>query len=349
MPLVSTVGGASGPLYGTFFLRVGGGLGDAEPFDPDGFAAALRAGLRASWHAGKAEAGDKTMFDAWRRRSMRSTRRWLRVDRGSRPAAGVGAPRKRAATRRRRCWPARGGPATWASAASGTRTRARPASPCCSLRQRTPSTRAPVVSAGGPVTGRRSMTPSSGGGALGVGIVVVSHSRALAEAAVALATEMLHGTEPRIASRPASTRPRSAPTPSPIAAAIERVDSAAGVVVLMDLGSAVLSAELALDLLADADARDRVLLCPAPLVEGLVVAAVAAAGGASRPEVAAEAQAALLGKSAHLAPAGIADDAGADAGPTVSATFTVENAHGLHARPAARLVGEVRRLDATVR
>jgi phosphocarrier protein FPr len=43
------------------------------------------------------------------------------------------------------------------------------------------------------------MTPSSDRGTPGVGIVVVSHSRALADAAVALAAEMLHGTEPRIA------------------------------------------------------------------------------------------------------------------------------------------------------
>lgn len=62
----------------------------------------------------------------------------------------------------------------------------------------------------------------------------------------------------------------------------------------MDLGSAVLSAELALELLDD-DARDRVVLCPAPLVEGLVAAAVAAAGGGSREEVAVEAVAGLSG------------------------------------------------------
>ena len=69
----------------------------------------------------------------------------------------------------------------------------------------------------------------------------------------------------------------------------------------MDLGSAVLSAELALELLDD-DARDRVVLCPAPLVEGLVVAAVAAAGGADRDEVAAEAAGALAGQDVgHLA------------------------------------------------
>jgi phosphoenolpyruvate---glycerone phosphotransferase subunit DhaL len=64
MTLVSTVGGASGPLYGTFFLRLGGALGDAEPVVPDAFAAALRAGLDGVVARGKAEAGDKTMYDA---------------------------------------------------------------------------------------------------------------------------------------------------------------------------------------------------------------------------------------------------------------------------------------------
>jgi dihydroxyacetone kinase-like protein len=64
MTLVSTVGGASGPLYGTFFLRLGGALGDAELVGPDAFAAALRAGLEGVVARGKAEAGDKTMVDA---------------------------------------------------------------------------------------------------------------------------------------------------------------------------------------------------------------------------------------------------------------------------------------------
>jgi phosphoenolpyruvate-protein phosphotransferase/dihydroxyacetone kinase phosphotransfer subunit len=192
------------------------------------------------------------------------------------------------------------------------------------------------------------MTRPGGGGALGVGIVVVSHSRALATAAVALATEMLHGAEPRIAVAAGLDQTTFGTDAVQIATAIEAVDSDAGVVVLMDLGSAVLSAELALDLLDDTAVRDRVLLCPGPLVEGLVVAAVAAAGGASRQEVAAEAQSALLGKSAHLAPEATTEATEVPAGPSVVATFTVENPHGLHARPAARLVGEVRRLDAAV-
>ena len=106
----------------------------------------------------------------------------------------------------------------------------------------------------------------------------------------------------RCASRspPGSTRRPSAPTPSGSSEAIEKVDGPDGVVVLMDLGSAVLSAELALDLLDDPTARERVVLSSAPIVEGLVVAAVAASGGASRAEVAAEARAALMGKAAHL-------------------------------------------------
>src|SRR5215207_11665514 len=64
MTLVSTVGGASGPLYGTFFLRLGGALGDAERVGPDAFAAALRTGLDGVVARGKAEAGDKTMYEA---------------------------------------------------------------------------------------------------------------------------------------------------------------------------------------------------------------------------------------------------------------------------------------------
>jgi phosphoenolpyruvate---glycerone phosphotransferase subunit DhaL len=62
--LIKTVGGASGPLYGTLFLRLGGALDDTDPIGPDAFAAALRAGLEGVVARGKAEAGDKTMYDA---------------------------------------------------------------------------------------------------------------------------------------------------------------------------------------------------------------------------------------------------------------------------------------------
>jgi phosphoenolpyruvate---glycerone phosphotransferase subunit DhaL len=64
MTLVSSVGGASGPLFGTFFLRAGASFGDTAEISLAQLAAALRAGLEGIVARGKAEAGDKTMFDA---------------------------------------------------------------------------------------------------------------------------------------------------------------------------------------------------------------------------------------------------------------------------------------------
>jgi len=199
-----------------------------------------------------------------------------------------------------------------------------------------------------------------------VGLVVVSHSRPLARAAVELAAQMLQGSPVPIAVAAGLDEETLGTDAVAIKAAIEEVAGPSGVVVLMDLGSAVLSAELALELIENAEVRDRVLLSAAPLVEGLVAAAVAAAGGADRQQVAAEAQQSLLGKAAHLdQPASPpvadaesddaesddaeSDDMESDDMAEVIAEFVVTNPHGLHARPAARLVGALRGLDARVR
>jgi dihydroxyacetone kinase-like protein len=64
MTLVSTVGGASGPLFGTLFLRIGANLGNDPEVSLGHLATALRAGLDGVVARGKAEAGDKTMYDA---------------------------------------------------------------------------------------------------------------------------------------------------------------------------------------------------------------------------------------------------------------------------------------------
>lgn len=64
MTLVSSVGGASGPLYGTFFLRMGMSAGAVASLDGAALATALRAGLEGIVARGKPEAGDKTLFDA---------------------------------------------------------------------------------------------------------------------------------------------------------------------------------------------------------------------------------------------------------------------------------------------
>jgi phosphoenolpyruvate-protein phosphotransferase/dihydroxyacetone kinase phosphotransfer subunit len=181
-----------------------------------------------------------------------------------------------------------------------------------------------------------------------VGLVVVSHSRALARAAVDLATEMVRDRPVPISVAAGLDETTFGTDAVAITEAVAAADRGDGVVVLMDLGSAVLSAELALELLAD-DLRERVVLCPAPLVEGLVSAVVAAAGGADRQEVAAEATAGLAGKQSQLGlqpAAGAPATDGAADGP--SATVTVTNRHGLHARPAARLVTLARGFDARV-
>ncbi|MCE0486742.1 dihydroxyacetone kinase subunit DhaL [Ornithinimicrobium sediminis] len=65
MTLVSTVGGASGPLYGTFFLRLAGPLAGVADAGVEEVGAALRAGVDGILARGKAELEDKTMYDAW--------------------------------------------------------------------------------------------------------------------------------------------------------------------------------------------------------------------------------------------------------------------------------------------
>ncbi len=64
MTLVNSVGGAAGPLYGTFFLRLAGALPPGDEVAADELAAALRAGLQGVVDRGRASMGDKTMVDA---------------------------------------------------------------------------------------------------------------------------------------------------------------------------------------------------------------------------------------------------------------------------------------------
>lgn len=187
-----------------------------------------------------------------------------------------------------------------------------------------------------------------------VGIVVVSHSHALAAAAHALAAEMIDADSPvRIALAAGLDETTFGTDATRISAAIEEVDTGAGAVVLMDIGSAVLSAELALELLPE-EQRDRVRLTPAPLVEGLLAATVVASGGASRDDVVAEAVDALAAKQEQLGGTVGAEeprreaDRREESGPEVIERFEVTPAHGLHARPAARLVSGLAGFDAEV-
>jgi multiphosphoryl transfer protein len=192
-----------------------------------------------------------------------------------------------------------------------------------------------------------------------VGIVIVSHSARVAEGAVELAREMAG---PDVSIVPAGGldlpgRPLGTDA-ALVARAVDQAWSDDGVLVLMDLGSAVMSAEMALELVP-AERRSRLLLCDAPVVEGAVAAAVAAHLGEPLARVADEARGGLAGKIAHLAappgeqagpehpeaPAG-APGPGTD-GP-LEARISVSNRLGLHARPAARFVETVGQFDAAV-
>jgi phosphocarrier protein FPr len=195
-----------------------------------------------------------------------------------------------------------------------------------------------------------------------VGIVVVSHSETLAEGVVRLAREM-GGDELALEAAGGIEEPGVLGTDAErVRAAIERAMSPDGVLVLMDLGSALMSAELAIELLEDAPGPVR--LSDAPLVEGAVAAAVAARGGADLDAVAAEARGALAMKAAQIgdthnvsAETPGPDDVSAetptaadpDGEPDARAELTVRNAIGLHARPAARFVALVQAFDADVR
>jgi phosphoenolpyruvate-protein phosphotransferase/dihydroxyacetone kinase phosphotransfer subunit len=192
-----------------------------------------------------------------------------------------------------------------------------------------------------------------------VGIVVVSHSEQLADGVVALAREMA-GEELALESAGGIEEPGVLGTDAErVRAAIERAMSADGVLVLMDLGSALMSAEFALELVESPAGPVR--LSEAPLVEGTVAAAVAASGGATLDEVAEEARAALTMKAAQLDEAVTDDELDGTATaapereiehqpePDARAELTVANEIGLHARPAARIISAARRFQADVR
>lgn len=120
-----------------------------------------------------------------------------------------------------------------------------------------------------------------------VGLVIVSHSKQLAEGVVELASQMAGNTVSIIASGGASDGSLGTDA-SAISQAILAAESGDGVLVLMDIGSAVMSAETALELLSTED-KPRVMLSDAPLVEGAVVAAVEASIGSGLDQVAARA------------------------------------------------------------
>ncbi len=177
-----------------------------------------------------------------------------------------------------------------------------------------------------------------------VGIVVVSHSSKIAEGAVELAAQMAPDVE--LVAAGGTDDERIGTSLEKVLAAVEQslVDSGGdGVVVLTDLGSAVMTAESAVEFASDPDA---VLLADAPLVEGLVAAAVSAQGGAGVEDVRKAAEAVAFGN----VPSGGGGPEIPESKdePDASGDFELINPLGMHARPAAKIAGGLSGLDAEV-
>ncbi len=184
-----------------------------------------------------------------------------------------------------------------------------------------------------------------------IAIVLVSHSPALAEAALDLALQMVPGDRPKIAIAAGADDGVIGTDAARVAAAIDEVAGPDGVLVMMDLGSAVMSAELALEFLST---TSPVTLSSAPFVEGLIAAVVKAAGGATLAEVEGEARDALAAKRGALGEAEVDPPTEVSGEETTSTTdvmserMTLVNRDGLHTRPAANLVSALSGFDAKV-
>jgi PTS hybrid protein len=112
-----------------------------------------------------------------------------------------------------------------------------------------------------------------------VGIVIVSHSPKIAEGAADMVRQMVGDSVP-LAWTGGNPEGGLGTDVAAIVAAIERAWSAAGVAILVDLGGAETNSEMAIEML-DPARRDKVVVCEAPLVEGAVMAATEASGGAT--------------------------------------------------------------------
>ena len=193
---------------------------------------------------------------------------------------------------------------------------------------------------------------------MSVGLVVVSHSGKLAEGVCELAAQM--AADVQLAPAGGTDDGGIGTSLEKIQAGIAQADSGDGVLLLTDLGSAVMTAEMALEFL-DSEQQQRVRMADAPLVEGTVAAAVAAQTGKSLAEVLAAAESAVqpaagqaaAGAASAPAPGGAAAGEAAPAGDqaagaSASGAWTLVNPMGLHARPAAAVAQLLDDLDAEI-
>jgi dihydroxyacetone kinase phosphotransfer subunit len=169
-----------------------------------------------------------------------------------------------------------------------------------------------------------------------IGLLLVSHSRALAEAAVDLIRRTVGDSIPiAAAGGVGETHSEIGTDAIDIQNGIESVAQTDGVIVLMDMGSAILSTEMAKDLLGDSI---KVQLCSGPLVEGGIAAAVQIQAGSSVADVVAAAQGSLLPKQEQLGESPRVETAKPPVVADERFETVLQNLYGLHLRPVAGLI-----------
>lgn len=178
-----------------------------------------------------------------------------------------------------------------------------------------------------------------------VGLVIVSHSGALSAGVVELVGQMA----PEVRANTAGGTPDGGVGTDfeATSAALAAAETGAGVVLLYDLGSARMTAELAVETLAEPNTA---VVVDAPLVEGAVAAAVSAQNGDALEAVAraAEQAAGASGPEASAEAAVTSTAEGASVAARAERELTLENEVGLHARPAALLARSLTGLEAAV-
>ncbi len=249
------VGGASGPLYGTFFMSLGKSLGDDLTYE--GIVDAFDAAIEAVKKRGKSDVGQKTMLDV-----LTPVLAALR----ERNSDGTGPDL--AARLRRRPRPRRRPPFRCGRSGTGVVSRR------AQRRSHGPRRKIfrMIVDAVADVMEGLAMNKN-------VGIVIVSHSADVARG-TALMVEQMVGREVPLGWCGGDPGGGLGTSVEAIMKAIDQAWSESGVAILVDLGGAETNSEMAIEMLPESR-RDRVVVCNAPVVEGAVMAATEAASGAT--------------------------------------------------------------------
>ncbi|MCU0494424.1 MAG: dihydroxyacetone kinase phosphoryl donor subunit DhaM [Chloroflexaceae bacterium] len=183
-----------------------------------------------------------------------------------------------------------------------------------------------------------------------VSLLIISHSAAVARGVKELADQMVQGKVP-IAAAGGTLEGELGTSADVITAALDTLPANDGVLVLVDMGSAIMSAEIALEM-----SGRQFIISRAPIVEGAIVGAIQASAGASLEQTVAAAERALeakqVGGAAPPAPAPAAPPPVQQAEAASAANeiiLTINNQHGLHARPAKDFVQTAARFKSTLR